>query len=472
MSGKVTIQITNLTCTAKGDLVILNRVREKMRYRHPNAWHMRAYMPRGWDGYIYLMSERGSFATGFLPWVMELLGDDTRVDILDNRVLVEPGEIPNKIKKFHLRKEQVQAIQSVVENYLGDIYFPRGVISAATNFGKSVTMAGIAGCYPELKSLILLNDGTLYKQMLTDMPKLFRDWGYCQGKNIKFGQVTVAMVQTLVNHLDRYRKELANVAVLLVDECDLSTSKTYKKVLKYTPNAFVRAGLSGTVFLRNLAKDRVKNNTIRGQFGGELFKIKNLELMELGYSTPVVVKINKGNDRLIRTSDYELEYLDGIVRNTARNKMWVGRVRYYLQKDIFPILIVAKFHEHVEELYRLCQNSFWPKYEVRYVHGDIPDKDRDTIIEGFRAGEFPVLISSMIVRRGQNMPLIRAILNTAGGDSPETPLQLIGRGVRLDDSKAKVYYEDALDMGQYLNRHSKHRINYYYGEGFKIIKLL
>ena len=470
--GTVSIHVTNITCRAVGDIRILNKVREEMKYRHPNAWHLRAYMPRGWDGYMYLMNEKGVFATGFFPICIKLLEKyDCEYVIHDNRTLIEPEEIPDKIRKFEIREMQVKAIQSVVENYVGGIYFPRGVVSAATNYGKSVTMAGIAACYPDIPGLIIINDGTLYKQMLTDMPKLFRDWGQCQGKNIRWGHVTVAMVQTLVLNLDQYRKQLAGVGVLLVDECELSTSKTYKKVLKNIPNAFVRVGLSGTVFIRNLAKDRVKNNTITGQFGPEVYKIKNIELMEAGYSTPVVVKINMGNNILLRTNDYEEEYLKGIVQNKERNQVIVNRARYYLNKNINQIIVFAKFHEHVEALYALFQKNFWPKYKVKMVHGGRPDKERDTTIEEFREGKLDILITSMILKRGQNMPLIKVILFAAGGDSPETPLQVIGRGVRKDESKDKLYFEDFTDIGQYLNRHSNHRINYYRGERFKIIKL-
>ena len=141
-------------------------------------------MPRGWEGYIYLMTEKGVFATGFLPRVLKLLGD-TEVEFIDNRTLVDPGELPDNIKKFELRQYQTEAVRSVINNYLGDVYFPRGVISAATNAGKSLIIAGIISCFPDLTGLILINDGTLYKQVIQDMPKFFKNWGYCQGKDIK-----------------------------------------------------------------------------------------------------------------------------------------------------------------------------------------------------------------------------------------------------------------------------------------------
>lgn len=468
----VTVNVTNLICTLKGHLKTLNTIREDFKFRHPNAWHMREYMPRGWDGYIHVISEAGNMPTGYLPrFIIAIEKIGHPYTIIDNRSEIEPGEIPDEIRKFTMRGYQLDAIKSVVNNYIGGLYFPRGIISAATNAGKTLIMAGIYASYPNSRGLILLNDSTLYTQFLTDMPKLFGNkWGYCRGKKIKFGNITVAMVQTLVKHLSEYQKELAMVDILLVDECDLSTSKTYKAVMKRVFNATVKVGLSGTVFIRNLAKDRVKNNSIIGNFGQELFKIKNLELMDQGFSTPVVVKILRGNDREPRARDYDEIYKECIVRNKQRNQAAVDRAKYYVNTETLPLLVVCKLHEHVEIAFNLYKKTFWPQLRVDWVHGDRPD--RQEIIEKFRAGEVDILISSMIIKRGQNLPLIRVIQNLAGGDDPATPLQLLGRGTRTDESKDKFYFEDFLDLGEYVNRHAKHRISYYKNEGFKLINLL
>jgi superfamily II DNA or RNA helicase len=468
----VTINVTNLVCNLKGDLKTLNRIREDFKFRHPNAYHIRQYMPRGWDGYIHVITEAGNMPTGYLPRFLEAIEKNGHpYRMIDNRNEFEPGEIPEEIRKFTMRGYQLEAIRAVVNNYIEGLYFPRGIISAATNAGKTLIMAGIYASYPKTRGLILLNDSTLYDQFLTDMPKLFGShWGYCRGKKIKWGRITVAMVQTLVKHLNEFNEELAMVDVLLVDECDLSTSKTYKAVMKRVFNATVKVGLSGTVFIRNLAKDRVKNNSIIGNFGQELFKIKNLELMEKGFSTPVVIKIIRGNAFEPRARDYEEIYKECIVRNVRRNQMAVDRAKYYVASETFPILVACKLHEHVEIAFNLYKKTFWPKYRVDWVHGD--RKDRAEVIEKFRAGEIDILVSSMIIKRGQNMPLIRVIQLLAGGDDPATPLQLLGRGTRTDDSKEKFYFEDFLDMGEYVSRHAKHRIAYYKNEGFKIIDLL
>lgn len=467
----IRIELTNITIFLTGPLRVLNELRDAFKYRHPQAFYISKSMPKGrrWDGYVYPISESGKAAGGLLPKLVGWL-DEREEDyiIQDNRMLMDPGIIKERVKSANLRPYQLEAIKAVVNNHVGGVYYPRGIISAATNAGKTLIMAGIYASYPGAHGLILLNDSTLYKQFLTDMPKMFGDkWGYCQGKKIKWGKITVAMVQTLVNHLSEFKEELFNIDVLLIDECDLSTNKTYKKVLGYIPNAFVKVGLSGTVFLRNLAKDRVKNNTIIGHFGQELFKIKNLELMKAGYSTPVVIKIFPGNSKLPRTNDYEQEYKIGISQNLDRLAKVIERAKFYMDRGKFPLLIICRFHEHVELTFDYFQKNFGIKYRLAYVHNESPN--RDEAIEGFRRGDIDILVASLLIKRGQNMPLIKAIINTSGGESPETPLQIIGRGTRTHDSKTKFYFDDFWDAGKYLERHSKHRIAYYKNEGFKVI---
>lgn len=467
--GIIKITLTNLNLFLKGPWDILNDLREDMKYRHPNAFHIKQAMKRHWDGYVHLLTEDGVAKTGFLNKIVAWLEkSEYEYIIIDNRDTIESVHIKEAVRGMELRPYQLEAIKAVINNSVGGVYFPSGIISAATNAGKTLMMAAIYLSFKGVKGMILLNDSNLYRQFLVDMPKLFGDkWGYCQGKKIKFGNITVAMVQTLVRHLPEYKRELFNIDILLVDECDLATSKTYTKVLKQIPNAFVKVGLSGTVFIRNLAKDRVKNNTVIGLFGNELFKIKNIELMEQGYSTPIVVKIHPGNAKLPRTNEYEEEYRIGITENRDRLEKALERVKYYMSREVYPILIVCRFHEHVERTFDYLQSQIGLKYKIAYVHNEAPNKLQT--IEDFREGKIPILVASLLIKRGQNMPLIQSIINLAGGEGPEGVLQIIGRGTRTHESKSKFYFTDFWDAGNHLERHSKRRIAYYKNEGFKVI---
>ena len=235
-------------------------------------------------------------------------------------------------------------------------------------------------------------------------------------------------------------------------------------------NAKVRVGLSGTVFVSKLAKHKIKNQNIKGYFGEQTFEISNLELMDQGYSSRVIVKIIRGNSSKVLPLDYKEQYDYGITENKDRNRIILRRVIYNgLVKDRLPILVIAKYRLHVKLIYKLLNKRIGNLVTIDWAHGD--RKDASKVVKKFREGKIDVLVSSMIIRRGMNLPLMKAMINAGGGDAPEGPLQLLGRATRTHASKTHTYYEDFMDEGEFLGRHSRHRQSYYKNEGLKVMIL-
>lgn len=474
--GVLTINITvnNFKCQLSGSAKALNDLYEHFKFRHPNAFYVKRFAAPDWDGFIRLITDAGYIRTGLLPLLLDYCKEKEYATTLTDFRKDSMGEIniPKKIGPYEIRDYQRDAIKAVLNNYLGDdIYFPRGIVNAATNAGKTLIMAGIHLSFENAKTFIILNDKDLYNQFMTDMPQMFKskDWGYMQGTNIKWGNIMVAMAQTLVKRLDVYKFYLEQYNIVLVDECDLADNKTYKTILSHFYNAYVKVGLSGSVFLRTLAKDKPKNYNIIGFFGNELYKIKNIALIERGLSTKPIVKIVPGNTLRGTFDSYEDEYHTCITTNPIRHQKALDRVLYYLNDKRYPILVVAKYHEHVHNLYEYFKKHLPPWVSIGYVHHKI--RDRKDIIARFRDGEVDVLIASWIIKRGKNLPRIRYILNAGGGDGPENVLQIMGRGLRIFKGKEAVFIEDFMDEGRYLKRHSKHREIAYKNEKIKVRKL-
>jgi len=464
----IRIELNNNKFKLSGNMKVLNKVYEDMKVRHPNQWYLRPYMDPGWDGKIKYISDAGYARTGLLPMVTSLIEKyEEEYDIIDRRNALEFNEIPLTVGEFKARPYQEEAVESIVYNELGGIPFQRGVIGAATNAGKSLVAAMIYKSFPDAKCLILVNNTDLYQQFLDDMPKMFGDdWGYMQGKKVKWSNIMVCMTPTLRNRLDEFHSKLAKYNMVIFDECHLITSKTNKKVVTALYNTFIRVGLSGTPFAH---KDPIKNMDVRSFFGDQTYTISNIELMDMGFSTPIIVKIVKGNTKIKIKGDYDEEYRQGVSLSRERTRQTLRRISYYTRRDCYPILVVGRYHEHVESLYRSIQARFGNEYRVEYIHHKI--KDRKEILDRFKRGDVDILVASLIIKLGQNMPLIKCMINAAGGDSQINALQLIGRAIRIHKSKSKVYYSDFWDEGYYLKRHSKHRLQYYRQQGFKIIEL-
>lgn len=474
------IEISNIKCKLVGDIKIINKLKGHFNIKNPQAFHIRRYgrVDPTWDGKIKYITDANYFKSGLLPQVVKYLEEVLKQDIefIDYR---QDFDIkPKKIKYVGSheligdRKYQSDAIRSITHNTIGDLPFPVGAINAATNAGKTTILAGIHEAYRrKIPTLVLLNDGDLYEQFKRELKELLpdEDIGFIRGtKDNHWGNFTVAMVQTLTmpKNLHKYKRDIEKIGIILVDEGDLADNNSYKKILNVCTNAVVRVALSGSIFLSKLKKDLQKNQNLHSMFGEEVFKITKSEMVELGHSTPIIVNIIQGSTKPGIKGNYKGEYDNGIMYNEDRAMQGVDRVKYHARFKRLPALIVCQFHDHIDLMFQIFKRELGHKYIIKAVHGET--KDRRKIFEDYRVGKIDILISSFIVKRGKNMPLVKYIQNAAGSDSHSTIWQIMGRGERKDVSKKKVYMDDFMDTGNYLQRHSKHRIKYYRESGMKV----
>lgn len=470
MHNKVIIQYTNNRCKAEGSLKALNYVYNEMGIKHPNAFWLRRSMQPGWDGKIHFFTERSYFQAGLLPQVVDHLKVfGTKIEIIDNRVkkLNKPKLVSKFNNGWELRGYQLQAVKGVLNNKINEFSYQRGVINAAVNSGKTLMISALHLSY-NTKTLVLLNNSDLFNQFKEELPQILPKTNikFVKGRsNLEFGDLTIAMVQTLSANIKALSRDLAKVDVILVDEVHLSNNKTYKSVLNKAFNANIRVGLSGSPFEH---KSKIDNQNIHAYFGNELFSIGEQELIKKGHSSDLVIKMVMGNTLVKIKKDYREEYRQGITYSAERTRKSVERIKFNIEYGRLPILVVAKYHEHVENLYESISEAF-PELKVNYVHHKVGDRKK--VISYFKKGKIDILVSSLIIKIGQNMPLIKYMQIAAGGDSAIDAIQILGRAQRKHKSKKKTYVDDFYDLGAYLERHSKHRINYYNKRGFKVIKM-
>lgn len=472
------IQITlnnNNKCAIDGPPQELVDLRKSLKFKHPNSHWVRSYMPKGWDGMVYSITEAGYFKTGLLKSVTDKCEElGFKYKIKDNRGVDLNPKVPKKVGDLEPRAYQAEAVKKILNNKIAGINFPIGVLDMATNAGKTLMMAMIYKSYKNKKAIMLINDGDLFQQFERELPNLIdsQELGFIRGKNIKFGNFTIAMVQTLSPKVKLYINELAKFDICLVDEADLSDNKTYKTIISHLFNASIRVGLSGTIYMSNLSKDKLKNHNLESYLGPVLSKITKREMMDLGYSTEIVVKIVKGNTSNQKEFfDYLSAYKALITNNPEVYEKCTERLNLNMKLNRLPALVICQFKDHTEKLCKYLKKQY-PLLRVEYMHSGLKDKIRADISNRFREGNIDILVSSYVVKRGKNFPLIRYILNAGGSDSNATISQLMGRGERTHDSKKKVVMDDMYHKGKYIERHSKHRINYYKKEQIRVIKLV
>ena len=461
--------INNNRTTISGDELLVEECAKAFAFKHPNAHWIRQSLAYEWDGKVWPVTKAGSFKTGFITQVIDWLSEwEEDYEILDHRHVPELLDIPYEVGglrmegKFAYQRDAIKAI--VYNSFLGEPH-PRGIIAAAVNAGKSTIMMGVHMSYEGARTLILMNNKVLYEQFRDDLAKAFPDdYGYMQGRKLKWGKIMVVMVQTLKNRLKEHAAQLKEFNILLTDECDLANNATFDAVYRNLKHISIRAGFTGTVFLRDLKKDKVRNTKMREIFGEAIFEIDPIQLEELGVSTETVVKSVYANPYEVGGLGFKEEFDELITHNEERHELIYNRLRYNLKSGRKHIMVFCKFIEQAEILFQYLQPKF-KKTTINFTHHK---RSSEEIIHGFRDGKINILITTLYLKRGMNFPLTEVIINASGGEFYSGPLQILGRGVRTAAGKTKFFYEDLYDEGKFLGKHSRRRIQYYKKVGYDV----
>lgn len=467
----IKLTINNTVCRLQNNPKVVGMVAKYLEFKHPSYFHMQSLMNRGWDGMIRPMSKAGTFSTGLLPRVLEFLVKtledfDSEIEVLDTRIIppLTDDPIPIKIGKLTLYPHQREAIESVLDNSLFGIPWPRGYIFAGMGAGKTLIMFGIYIAYGKPKTVIFVDNSKLYNQLKADLREIFpNEYGYLQGQSYQPGNIIIAMVKSSANRLKEDPHFFSDVLAVLVDEADLSANKTYKTVLGGCPEAAVRLGFSGTIFLRDLKKDKLLNNTLEERFGKIIYKINSKELSELKIIPKAIIKLIPGITPKQTFLDFKEEFDTVIANNPEHYKIVLARVRYNLLTHKSPIMVFTRFMAQTDALGIFLGEHL--NVRVEYVHHKSVS---DEVILDFKEGRIPVLVCSLFLKRGLSFPLLKCIINASAGEFYSNPLQILGRGTRNSTNKDRFYFEDILDDGKYLSNHSKKRVLHYKREGYVI----
>lgn len=479
--SKIIIQNGNM-CELDLPLKFAQKLYQEFAIRHPNAFYLRTRQRgmQNWDGKIHYITKTGQFKIGLLPLIYEkCIEYGIKPKVVDMRQpLPKVSKVVTKIGKYTLRPEQEKAVKAIISNTIGGKPFQIGVLDYTVNAGKTLIMSSLYLSYKkQLKTLLITNDSDWLNQAREEFKQYLpgENITFVQGKVLNWSNFTIGMVQSISRNMRFYQKELSQIDMVLIDEADQGGSKQYQNVITRLFNTRVRIGLSGTIYMSKLAKDRVKNMNLHCFFGNVLAKFKLKDSIRKGYSTKTIVKMVPGKPWYGNwESDcisYKEIYDDTITENKKARKMALSRLKWNLSYGRYPALVVCKHIAHCENLYKFFKKKLGDAYNIAYVHVDTPTKRRQQIMKDFREGKIDILVSTTIIARGKNFPKLRYLLNAASMDSQEKSIQFLGRLVRTDESKSRVYLDDLHYPGNYLDRHGKHRKQYYQRQELKVILL-
>lgn len=395
--------------------------------------------PEPWDGRIRLLkqSKQGNyyFPVGLLQTVIKTLkwyGVEPELDIRFNET---EQEIPIEWRGPSLRDYQVDAFIRAKSS-------ERCITQLPTGSGKSLLALKLITTLKK-PTLLVVHTKELFNQWVenfekytTITPSKFND------KTKEFGFVTIAMVQSLDKWLQKKENKPPLFDVLVLDEAHHTPANTFYNVAMKC-DARYRFGLTATT----KREDGTDLLMVAG-LGPIVTQVKPEDLVKCGSLSQPKFEFLSVPPTMIYGNTYQEIYKSGIVLNTERNALIIQRSKQLAAEGRQVYIHV----EHIMHGKLLADISGFP-----FVYS--ATKNRSDIIDGFRSGDVPVLISTLL-GEGVDIPNISAIIMAGGRKTEIGTIQKVGRALRPSD-KSDAIVVDFLDKGKYLSIHAVNRYHAY-----------
>ncbi len=249
------------------------------------------------------------------------------------------------------------------------------------------------------------------------------------GRTITKDLVQVASIQTLVRRLERVQPP----DLIIVDEAHHTAAASYRTVLDHCPRSYV-VGLTATPC-------RTDGRGLDDLFEALVLGPSVQDLTARGYLAPYRIVAPPSALDLsgvhMRGGDYIRHELAAAVDRSTIVGDAVGHYRRYVaarangRPPTCLVYCVSRAHaRHVEEAYRA------EGIDARYCAGDTPKAERDAIVDGFRRGVPPVIVSVDLFGEGLDVPGLFAVQLLRPTESLALHLQQIGRALRPESGKA------------------------------------
>jgi len=447
---------------------------EASRFKKSGYQHSNAYKKRAWDGYTRLFNKnKMAFPTGLLERIKRALKKKhkgIKFDIEDLRTFRDTvTDISGiKLRGVKLRKHQINAANAMLKQ-------KHGVLWAATNSGKTEVAIAVIKAL-NLNTLFLVKGRDLVQQTHERFKTRIgsENVGIITAAKWDRKRFTIASADTLsrrlmpTRHSDKTKERqkqveelLHSIDVIVIDEAHGAASNGIWNVVRFC-SASYRFGLSGTPFRRGDKQD-LKLIALTGDI---IYRVTNKEMIEDGISVPTdILMVDIEHPQIAGGDEYRDVYGAGITHNEFRNNIICELVdKYYKSGKQVVVMIKEIAHGEILNnlLYTYKEGACIPH---EFIHGDTSLEKRTEILKDFKGGVFGVLITSVILDQGIDIPNIDVLILAGGGSSQIKSLQRIGRGLRWNEGKEKLTVIDFADRThRYLAKHAYDRVNSYVNE--------
>ncbi|KAF8272905.1 P-loop containing nucleoside triphosphate hydrolase protein [Lactarius quietus] len=314
------------------------------------------------------------------------------------------------------------------------------------------------------KSLVIVNSIELAKQAAAHARQQRPDWTVeieQGGRHKASGKadLTVATYQTLLEAGRLHKFSPQGFKAVVVDEAHHAAAPSYRRILSFFHSAIpspesdshappVRDAVPVFGFSATFSRhDGLALGSVFEQIVYHrdfLDMIKERWLCNIRFTT-VKANINLKDVTInSNTGDFSATSLAHVINTETINKLvvqtWLDRAAGKRKSTLVFAINVA----HVRALTKTFQLV---GIDARYLYAGTPSAERVALIDGFKAGEFPVLLNCALLTEGTDIPNIDCVVIARPTRSRNVFIQMIGRGMRLspDTGKQDCHIIDFVD---------------------------
>lgn len=340
--------------------------------------------------------------------------------------------------QYQLRPYQKLASDAAVEAFTSTRE-SNGLLILPTGAGKSLVIADIAHridspllVFQPSKEILEQNFAKLQSYGCWDCSIYSASVGYKE-----INRITFATIGSVMNHMDDF-KHFKNV---MIDECHCVNSKggQYEEFIHDVPRRVV--GLTATPYrlgkgAEGMSMLKFLTRTKPRIFSRVLYYCQVSELLAKGYLadlsyydlTSINLEMVKSNST---GADYDEKSLkQEYVRSGFYDKLTTTTLRVLKPKSGVPRKGVLVFTRFIEEADELVKKLHIKGIHAAIVTGETPKKEREDILEGFKAGRIKVVANVGVLTTGFDYPELDTIILARPTKSLALYYQMVGRAIR------------------------------------------
>lgn len=432
--GKVAIEVDGNTWHQPG------KVSEE-KY-HDDLLKQNSIVYEGWKIYRWTSSQLERSPERVKDELITFLGQNPLFQYIEDALPPQQGST------FALMDHQEEALAGLAR--MREENKSIALLYHATGTGKTVTAVSDAKKVGK-RTLFLAHRHELVDQAMKAFRKIWPDVtvGRYEGSiREKDAYIVCGTIQSVAGNLEDFQPE--DFGYLVIDECHHGTAETYRKVMSYFRPSFT-LGLTAT-------PERADGEDLLSVFQNVAHKLDLRSAVEQGTLVPVrCIRIKTNIDmRDVRINGfkYNTQDLESTIRVPERNQLIVDTWKEYVKDK--PTVVFCASVTHAEEIAGRFREA---GMDARCVSGGTNAKERKRILEGYEAGNIPILCACDLLNEGWDSPHTQVLFMARPTMSRTIYLQQLGRGMRKAPGKEFLMVFDFVDNANLFNMpYSLHRI--------------